>query len=139
MAFPIDLSFHVHCPSQAWFRSRKIVLTCNIMSGAIALEPTLTRTATFRHEPEGDEESAPLIVEDTEEPLDSALDPEVVRPEGRMGDNVAQIVAYVSAKHSSGRGILTRWKAAVGVRACAVSPTGQFTHGRYRCSCLEHG
>ncbi|KAI0736612.1 hypothetical protein C8Q72DRAFT_800723 [Fomitopsis betulina] len=96
MAFPIDLSFHVHCPSQAWFRSRKIVLTCNIMSGAIALEPTLTRTATFRHEPEGDEESAPLIVEDTEEPLDSALDPEVVRPEGRMGDNVAQIVAYAA-------------------------------------------
>lgn len=73
------------------------------MSGAIALKPTPT-TATFRHEETaGDEESAPLIVEDApEELLDSVLDPEVARLEGRMGDNVAQIVAYVSSKHSSG-------------------------------------
>lgn len=76
------------------------------MSGAIALEPTPT-TATFRHEETaGDEESAPLIVEDAaEEPLDSVLDPEIVRPEGRMGDNIAQIVAYVSSKDSSGRNV----------------------------------
>ena len=76
------------------------------MSGAIALEPTPT-TATFRHEETaGDEESAPLIVEDAPaEALDSVLDPEVVGPEGRMGDRVAQIIAYVSAKHSSGRSV----------------------------------
>ena len=74
------------------------------MSGAIALEPTPT-TATFRNEEAaGDEESAPLIVEG-EELLDNELEPEVVRPEGRMGDNVAQIVAYVSAKDSSGRSV----------------------------------
>ncbi|EPT00163.1 hypothetical protein FOMPIDRAFT_1023929 [Fomitopsis schrenkii] len=68
------------------------------MSGAIALKPTPT-TATFRHEETaGDEESAPLIVEDApEELLDSVLDPEVARLEGRMGDNVAQIVAYAAA------------------------------------------
>ncbi|KZT74199.1 hypothetical protein DAEQUDRAFT_721082 [Daedalea quercina L-15889] len=68
------------------------------MSGAIALEPTPT-AETFRHEETaGDEESAPLMVEDAPgDSLDIELDPDIVRPEGRMGDNIAQIAAYVAA------------------------------------------
>lgn len=68
------------------------------MNGSIALEPTPTTETFRREEAAGDEESAPLIVEDApEDSLHIASDPEFVRPEGRMGDNIAQIVAYVSA------------------------------------------
>jgi len=68
------------------------------MSGAIALTPT-PKTETFAHdEPNEGEENDPLISEDpAEDSQRVVLDSDNVRPEGRMGDNVAQIAAYVAA------------------------------------------
>ncbi|KAH9829196.1 uncharacterized protein C8Q71DRAFT_791587 [Rhodofomes roseus] len=69
------------------------------MSGAIALMPT-PKTEHFTHDEHGpgDEEDAPLIVEDVvEDTMDVVLDPDIVRTEGRSRDHVAQIAAYVAA------------------------------------------